>query len=184
MQITETLDNADLNKWRAWLKKYHKSKKEIWLIYYRKDSGKPRISYNDSVDEALCWGWIDSTYKKIDDSKFCQRFSPRRPTSKVSEMNKERMRRLIKQKRMTPAGLEAVKKVFDPKNDIFKIPQNILKELKKDPEVWKNFQKFPESYKTIRIGWIAATKRPEAYKTRLHYFVKMTKKNKRYGMVQ
>lgn len=184
MQITETLDNADLKKWRAWLKKYHKTKKEIWLVYYRKSSGKPRISYNDSVEEALCWGWIDSTYKKIDDQKFCQRFSPRRPTSKVSEMNKERMRRLIREKRMTPAGLDAVKKVFDHKKDVFEMPKDILKKLKKDTEVWKNFQKFPKSYQTIRVGWIAMTKRPDEYKKRLKYFLKMTKQNKRYGMVQ
>ena len=94
--------------WRKWLEKNHASEKEIWLVYYRKDSGKPRISYDDALEEALAFGWIDSIQKGIDDERFAQRFSPRVKGSKWSEANKERARRLLKEGRMTPAGMASI----------------------------------------------------------------------------
>ena len=106
--VTQTLYVHRVADWRAWLRKHHKTSREIWLIYYRKSSGKPRISYNDSVEEALCFGWIDSIQKKIDDDRLAQRFTPRRPGSKTSEMNKARARRLVRERRMTPAGLAVI----------------------------------------------------------------------------
>src|SRR5919106_655260 len=110
----KTLYTADRREWRRWLRQNHRNEPEIWLVYYRKDSGKPRISYNDAVEEALCFGWIDSVLRKIDDERFAQRFSPRRPTSALSQMNRERIRKLIGQKKMTKAGLDAIAHAFDP----------------------------------------------------------------------
>ncbi len=187
MDIGKTLYVTDRKKWHSWLTKNHNKEKEIWLIYYRKSSGKKRIPYNDAVEEALCYGWIDSTMKGMDEEMFAQRFTPRRPNSMLSQMNKERIRRLIKQKKMTEKGLTAVKHVFDNslKNLKCIIKTDILKSLKEDKKTWENFQKFPESYKRIRIEWIEGTRtRPELFKKRLGYFLKMTSKNKRYGMVQ
>ena len=77
----------DRRAWRAWLAKHHRAKTEVWLVYYRKDSGKPRIPYNDAVEEALCYGWIDSTLMKVDRERFAQRFSPRKAKSSLSPMN-------------------------------------------------------------------------------------------------
>jgi uncharacterized protein YdeI (YjbR/CyaY-like superfamily) len=164
------------------------------LIYYRKQTGKPRISYNDSVEVALCYGWIDSTVKLMDNNRTVQRFSPRRKKSELSEMNKERVRKLIKSGEMTPKGLEIIKHHFEEdvksKNTNFafkefKIPTDILDELKADPIVWHNFEQFPDHYKIIRTGWIdGARKRPEEFKKRLKYFINMTRKNKMYGLVQ
>jgi len=181
-------------EWRSWLTKNHRSAAEIWLIYYKKGSGKPRIPYNDAVEEALCYGWIDSTLKPIDEQCYAQRFSPRRKNSKLSEMNKVRVRRLIKTKKMTRFGLESIRHHIEnnpnrssaPNNlKHFALPKDILKIIKSDPIVWKNFDKFPESYKRIRIGWIdAARHHPEIFNQRLKYFLKMTVKNKRFGMVQ
>jgi len=169
-------------EWRAWLARNHKSAREIWLIYYKKNSGKPRIPYNDAVEEALCYGWIDSILKPIDDRKYAQRYSPRKKTSKLSDMNRERVRRLIKSGRMTRAGLAAIDHA--PRKGA-PFPADILARLKKDPETWRNFQRFPASYKRIRIGWIAAARaRRPAFEQRLAYFLKMTKQNKRFGMVQ
>src|SRR5581483_6540294 len=108
MEITQTLYVHKTTDWRSWLKKNHKTAREIWLVYYKKNSGKPRIAYNDAVDEALCFGWIDSTVKAIDKDRYCQRYSPRRKGSPCSEMNKHRAMRMIKEKRMTPAGLAAL----------------------------------------------------------------------------
>ena len=187
MDLGKTLYVIDRKKWRSWLAKNHNKKRDIWLIYYRKSSGKKRIPYNDAVEEALCYGWIDSIVKKIDEQKFAQRFSPRRKNSVLSQLNKERIHRLIEKKKMTVNGLNAVKHVFDVSSKDSKciIKDDILRLLKEDKTTWENFQKFPESYKRIRIGWVeGARTRPELFKKRLEYFLKMTAKNKRYGMMQ
>lgn len=185
----KTLYVTDRKSWRAWLAKHHKTETEIWLIYYKKESGKPRISYNDAVEEALCYGWIDSTVKSIDHESFAQRFSVRRKNSELSQMNKERVRTLIANKQMTKAGLDAIAHVFDPKKDNlddFKIPADILKPLKANKEAWQNFQKFPGSYKRIRIAYIESRKRhgEEQFRKSLNRFIKMTEKNKRFGFVK
>ena len=188
MEIKETFCTSDRRKWRAWLKANHDRKKEVWLIYYRKASGRRRILYNDAVDEALCFGWIDSTVKKIDIERFAQRFTPRKRTSILSQMNKERIRKLIKEKKMTPAGLNAVSHAFvhNPDHEAPVIPKSVLNAIKKDKDAWKHFQKFPEHYKRIRIAYIVDRKYQgnEAFKRSLDRFIRMTSKNKRFGMIQ
>ena len=189
MTLGKTLYVKNRKGWRAWLKKNHKTAPEIWLLYYKKGSGKPRISYDAAVLEALAFGWIDSTAKKIDEERFAQRFSPRRKTSQLSQMNKERVRELIAQKKMTTAGLAAIAHVYDPKTDKkekFTMPPGILKALKADKDAWKNFQKMPGSYKRIRVAYIESRKRHGVaiYQTALKYFVKMTAQNKRIGFVK
>ena len=195
MDITKTLYVADRKKWRAWLQKHHRSEPEIWLVYYKQGSGRARIPYNDAVDEALCFGWIDSTTKPIDGDRWTQRFTPRRRGSKLSAMNRVRVERLIEQGRMTPAGLAALGDALGSAGDgrsadsacarPLKIPPNIRRALRRDKATWANFEAFPESYKRIRIGWIdAARHRPEVFEQRLRYFLRMTAQNKRYGMVQ
>ena len=188
MEIGETLYVTKREKWRAWLAKNHNKKKEIWLIYYRKASRKPRIPYNDAVEEALCYGWIDGIVKSMDEDNFVQRFSPRRKTSVLSEMNRQRIRMMIKQRRMTPIGLKAVAHAFDKEKDKkekFVVPPYILKELKKNKQVWENFQNFPEHYKRVRIGYINEYKEiPIEFKKKLNYFIKNTEKNKKFGMMK
>ncbi|RJO63201.1 MAG: hypothetical protein C4523_20740 [Myxococcales bacterium] len=191
MELGKTLYVAHRDEWRAWLARHYNKEKEIWLIFYKQRSGKPRLPYNDAVEEALCFGWIDSTVKRMDEERFAQRFSPRRPNSELSEMNRERVRRLMAEGKMTAAGLEAIKHRMSPKGSKsggttrLVIAPDILAALKEDPLTWKNFQKFPASYKRIRIGWIeGARSRQEFFQKRLAYFLKMTRLNKRYGMVQ
>ena len=188
MQVGKKLYAKDRATFRAWLEKNHASAPEIWLIYYKKGSGRPRIPYNDAVEEALCFGWIDSIVKPIDEKRYVQRFSPRRPKSVLSAMNAERLRRLIAAGKVTPAGLAAVQGQLGSaagKPRAFKLPPDIAAALRADRSTWKNFRGFPESYVRIRVGWIdAARRRPEAFAQRLRYFVKMTAQNKRFGMVQ
>jgi uncharacterized protein YdeI (YjbR/CyaY-like superfamily) len=182
VKVGKTLYAKNRKEWRAWLAKHHKTAPEIWLIYYKKESGKPRIPYNDAVEEALCYGWIDSLLKPIDAKKYAQRYSPRKKTSKLSDMNRERVRRLMKSGRMTRAGLVAIEHAGKKDG---KLPPDLVKRLKKDAATWRNFQRFPASYKRIRMGWIdAARHRRNAFEQRLRYFLKMTKQNKRFGMVQ
>ena len=181
MEIGKTIYVTERSEWRKWLSAHHRTEKEIWLIGYRKDTGKPSLPYNDAVEEALCFGWIDSTVKKIDAERNAQRYTPRRPNSPFSEMNRERVRRLLAAGLMTPAGLAAA---GDLSKENFVIPEDILHALKADAQVWENFSAFPESYQRIRVGWIeGARKRPAEFEKRLRYFIRMTAANKKYGMV-
>jgi len=179
MKITQTLYVTKAKDWRAWLKQNYKTKTEIWLVYPKKATGKPRIEYNAAVEEALCFGWIDSIAKKFDEDHTAQRFSPRRPKVKYSQANIERLRDLVAKKKV-------VKEVMDTLGDIlnaeFVIPPDILKALKANKVAWKNFQKFSAPYKRIRIAFIdGARKRPDEFKKRLRHFIEMTEKNKIFG---
>jgi uncharacterized protein YdeI (YjbR/CyaY-like superfamily) len=166
-------------KWRRWLRKNHKSAKEIWLVYYRKDSGKPRIAYNDAVEEALCFGWIDSTVKKLDDRRFAQRFTPRKPKSLYSQANKERLKRLTAEGKVIREVLATHGGLADER---FEIPSDILRAIRSNKQAWENFESFSESYRRIRIAFIeGARNRPAEFQKRLNYFIRMTEKNKQFG---
>jgi uncharacterized protein YdeI (YjbR/CyaY-like superfamily) len=179
MEITKTLHVTDRKKWRAWLRKHYKTEKEIWLVYYKKATGMPRIEYNDAVEEALCFGWIDSIVKSLDKERSAQRFSPRKPKSKYSPANKERLRKLLKQRKVIKGVRETLANLSEEQSEI---PKDILKEIQTNKNAWKYFQTFSEAYKRIRIGFIdGARNRPEEFKKRLRYFIKMTEKNKQYG---
>ena len=182
MEIGQKLRVTTRKAWRAWLEKNHARKKEIWLVYATKKSGRARVPYSDAVEEALCFGWIDGTMKSIDENYFAQRFSPRRSAkSQLSETNKERVRRLIRAGLMTPAGME---KIRGRMSEEFVLPPDIVRELKRDPKVWKNFQRFPKWYQRVRVGWLDMSRgREEIFQARLRYFLKMTAQNKRYGQV-
>jgi uncharacterized protein YdeI (YjbR/CyaY-like superfamily) len=170
---------SDRQAWRAWLSENYDKEKEIWLIYPKKASGKPRVLYNDAVEEALCFGWIDSTVKRIDDNSYAQHFTPRNPKSTYSETNKERLRALIKQGLVIPSVKAAVEEFLEEE---FMVPSDILEELKKNKQGWTNFQRFSPEYKRIRIAFIeGARNRPEEFNKRLNYFIKMTEKNKQFG---
>jgi len=179
MKITKTLHVTNRKDWRKWLREHYRTEKEIWLVYYKKETGKPRIVYNDAVEEALCFGWIDSIVKSLDEKRTVQRFSPRKQKSKYSPANKERLRKLVKQHKVIKEVRETLGDISEEK---FEIPKDILEVLKTNEDAWKNFQKFSDAYKRIRIGFIdAARKRPAEFKKRLMYFIKMTEKNKQYG---
>src|SRR5256712_3061827 len=157
MEIGTTLYVKDRRQWRAWLARHHKTAPEIWLIYYKKHSGRPRIPYSDAVEEALCYGWIDSITKPVDEDRWAQRFSPRLASSRLSDMNRERVRRLIAARRMTKAGLARIAHVFDHESDTkrklkWRVPPDILAALKKERATGENFQGVPEAYKQNPIG--------------------------------
>jgi len=182
MKIGKTFYAKDRKAWRKWLEKHHEKDKEIWLIYYKQHTGKPRVPYGEAVEEALCFGWIDSTVKTIDANRFAQRFSPRKSKSAWSQPNIERMKRLKKQGLMTPAGLAAFQMKNGRSQKKNEISEDILKALKADKEVWKNFQKFPESYKRIRVAYIESQRRhgEEAFQRSLKNFIKKTRANKKF----
>jgi uncharacterized protein YdeI (YjbR/CyaY-like superfamily) len=179
MKPTKTLHVTDRVKWRRWLAKNHKTAEEIWLIYFKASTGKPRIAYNDAVEEALCFGWIDSTVKKLNGQRFAQRFSRRNPKSGYSQANKERLRRLIAAGRVAKEVLATLGEMPD---ETFEIPKDILAAIKSNGRAWSNFQGYSDAYKRIRIGFIeGARNRPEEFKKRLKYFIRMTEKGKQFG---
>ena len=182
MEIGQKLRVTTRNAWRAWLEKNHAREKEIWLVYATKKSGKGRVAYSDAVEEALCFGWIDGTMKSIDANYFAQRFSPRRSAkSQLSETNKERVHRMVRAGLMKPAGME---KIRDRMSERFVLPPDIIAALKRDPQTWKNFQRFPKWHQRVRVGWLDASRNHQGvFESRLRYFLKMTKQNKRYGHV-
>jgi uncharacterized protein YdeI (YjbR/CyaY-like superfamily) len=191
MEIGETLYVPDRHLWRSWLAANHASANEIWLVQYKKHTGKPSIPYGDAVEEALCYGWIDSIAKYLDEERSAQRYTPRRKNSNLSELNKERIRRMIELGKMTEAGLNSILQYLEYTADgkpvvvLFKMPTDILTELKSDPQVWQNFENFPEYYKHIRIGFIDGSRnQPDFFRNRLDYFIRMTRQNKKFGMMQ
>jgi len=179
MKISKTLYVEDRKIWREWLSKNYNKEPEIWLVYPKKHTGKPRIPYNDAVEEALCFGWIDSTVKRIDENFYAQRFSPRNPKSGYSQANKERLAKLVEQGKV----IEPVRaKLEDVLNEEFVMPPDILREIKANEIAWGNFKKFSPEYQRIRIAFIdAARKRPNEFKKRLNYFIEMTEKGKQFG---
>jgi uncharacterized protein YdeI (YjbR/CyaY-like superfamily) len=169
-----------VSDWRAWLRKHHRTAREIWLVYYRKASGKPRISHSDAVDEALCFGWIDSTARPLDADRWAQRFTPRRQGSPTSKLNKARARRLVREKRMTKAGLDAIGSLRVPR---IVIADDVRAAFMRDPGAWRRFGRFPAAYRRIRIAWVeGARKRPAEFERRLKHLVKRSAKNERFGM--
>ncbi len=183
MEIGDTLDVRTRVAWRAWLRRNHARKKEIWLVLHTKASGRPSIAYNDAVDEALCFGWIDSIVKKVGAQSRAQRFTPRRKGSPVSEMNKARARRLVREGRITPAGRAALGSAL--RRERLVVAPDVRQALRAEPGARTRFARLPAAYKRIRLGFIEGARgRPETFSARLRYFVRMTAQGKRYGMVR
>ncbi len=163
-------------EWRAWLSEHFRISSEIWFVFPMKASGETGLSYNDAVEEALCFGWIDSTIKHIDLLHRAQHFTPRKPNSPYSRPNIERLiwldeRNMIHPKvRPSLEGLITAEYVF---------PEDILAALRRDEAAWRNYASFSEPYKRIRVAYIdAARNRPEEFEKRLANFIRKTRENK------
>jgi uncharacterized protein YdeI (YjbR/CyaY-like superfamily) len=183
MEVGEKLDVRTRAAWRRWLARNHARKRQIWLVYHAKASGRSSLAYNDAVDEAICFGWIDSTVKKLGPYSRVQRFTPRRKDSPLSEMNKARARRLVREGRMTPAGRAALGSAL--RREPLVVASDVRRALRAEPGAWTRFEKLPAAYKRIRLGFIEGARgRPQIFATRLRYFVRMTAQGKRYGMVR
>jgi uncharacterized protein YdeI (YjbR/CyaY-like superfamily) len=179
MHVGTELYFTDRAEWRAWLIENHDKEREAWLLYPKKASGRPRILYNDAVEEALCFGWIDSRVKCIDEYSYAQRFSPRKPRSTYSEANKQRLRALVKQGKVIPSVLATLGGILDEE---YTAPPDILNALQANEQAWENYQRFSPEYRRIRVAFIeGARNRPAEFEKRLNYFIKMTEKNRQFG---
>lgn len=177
MNADKLLYVNDRKTWRAWLEKHHQTVSEIWLIYYKKGSGRPRIPYEDAVEEALCFGWIDSLVKRLDEARYLQKFTPRRASSNWSQSNLRRARKLVREGRMTEAGLACARaalragtaapapKPMPTTKSRTTLPPEFRTALQARPAAWKNFRAFAPGYQRNYIHWITTAKR-EATRTR------------------
>ena len=187
LEITEIFYPQSRLDWRNWLIENHQHKTEVWLKLYKKASGKFSLPYNDLVEECLCFGWIDSVIKKLDEESRVQRITPRRIKSFLSELNRHRVWKLQKLDLMKPAGFAALGDQIGSPNDPWNIPEWIQTQLAADPVVWQKFQQFPKFYQRLKIGWIkeassSKSRMPEAQR-RLNYLIKMTAQGKMYGTI-
>jgi uncharacterized protein YdeI (YjbR/CyaY-like superfamily) len=188
--MVEELYVSNRNDWRAWLSKNHVSKKEVWLMYYRKHSGKPGIPYDDSVEEALCFGWIDGIIKRVDDEKCARKFMPRKSRSRWSESNKKRAEKMIREGKMTEAGMT---KIEDAKKngEWFKshvrrkelvVPAFIGEALRKNRKAYENFNGLAIGYRKMYVAWISSAKREETQKKRIAEAIGLLEQNKKLGL--
>lgn len=190
MKITEKLHVTNRDDWRAWLGQNYDTEKEVWLIHYKRHTGKPRIPYDDAVEEALCFGWIDSLVKKIDDEKFAQKFTPRKRKSKWSEANKKRVRKMIKEGKMKKAGLAKIREAKNngewfktaPVEKKLEVPACIRKAFATNEKAQDNFNNLANGYKRQLVGWITSAKKEETRKRRLTEAVQLLEQNKKLGM--
>lgn len=171
-------------EWRRWLEKNHQSKQSVWLIYYTKKSNIPSLSWSEAVDEALCFGWIDSTKKKIDDSSFMQFFSKRKPKSNWSKINKQKVQQLIDSDRMSKAGYESIETakqngywtILDEVEELI-IPNDLEIAFKKHKGSKDYFLSLSKSIKKMIIGWVVAAKRQETRQKRIDEIVESAGQN-------
>ena len=175
----KTLYVENRSKWRAWLKANSGRETEVWLVYYKKDTGRPRVDYDDAVEEAICFGWIDSRIRKLDEARFAQLFTPRKPKSQWSASNIARVKKMIAEGKMTAAGL----KVYNPRKRTpampTQLPRSLQARFKKEKAAWENFQRFPPGYQRMTIGWVASAKQEETRLRRLRQLIGKCAANQR-----
>ena len=181
----------DKEEWRTWLKANHKKTKEVWLVFNKKETGLPSIPYEDAVEQALCFGWIDSIIKKVNQNQYARKFTPRREDSKWSPSNKKRVVKMIESGMMTSHGMslvEAAKRIgtwdkpAKKPNINFKIHPKFTEALHDNPEAQKNFSNLAPTHQKQYITWIGVAKRPETRERRIKESIILLEQGKKLGL--
>ena len=178
--------------WRRWLEKNHTSERELWVGFYKKSSGRPSITWPESVDEALCFGWIDGIRKTIDADSYVIRFTPRRAGSIWSDVNTRRAAELIRGKRMHPAGQRAFERRDPKKSGVYSFEQRenaklsaaAEKEFKANRAAWSFFQSQPPGYRKIATFWVVSAKQEETRARRLAALIRDSAAGRRIGLLR
>jgi uncharacterized protein YdeI (YjbR/CyaY-like superfamily) len=191
MKITNSIFASNREEWRTWLETNHDKEQEVWLVYFKAQSGKSGIDYEASVEEALCFGWIDSIIQKIDNEKYARKFNPRHVRSYWSSSNKKRMEKLIAEGRMTPVGLAK----FDPQasessnreaQKIRKgetaIPEEVKERVMSNARAWENFQKLAPSHQRQYVSWVMSAKKQETRERRLVELISTLEQGRNLGL--
>ncbi len=174
------------NDFREWLEKNHSKKTELLVGFYKVDSGKPSITYDESVEQALCYGWIDGVRKSFGPDSYTMRFTPRKPKSNWSAINVERVKKLLAKKLMRPAGIAAYEKLDDKKVKVYSyenaptaLDEVAEKKIKKNKAAWEFYQSTPPSYKKMIAWWISNAKQEKTRESRLQKLIEACEKGKR-----
>ena len=177
-------------RFRAWLEKHHADRAELWIGFYKKSSGRRSVSYEEAVEEALCFGWIDGVRQRVDDSSYRQRFTPRKPKSYWSAINVKRAAELIKAKRMAPPGLRAFERrdanqtarySFERAEATFTPAQ--LKQVRSNRAAWDFFQSQPPYYRRVATFWVVSAMKEETRARRLATLISDSAAERRIGLL-
>jgi uncharacterized protein YdeI (YjbR/CyaY-like superfamily) len=185
--MKSVLDFRSRDEWRSWLEKNFDKESSAWLRIYKKKSGRKGVTLEESVEEAMCFGWIDGKLRRLDGESFMLRFSPRKARSVWSKINRERAERLMGSGRMTAAGLA---KIEEAKKSGFwdgaytnkvrdDVPVDLKEALMRDKRAWENFENFANSYRNMYIGWVNNAKTAETRRKRVKKIVEQSLLNKK-----
>jgi uncharacterized protein YdeI (YjbR/CyaY-like superfamily) len=193
----KTFEARDREQWREWLARHHDSESEVWLVFPKREPGRnsaaassaesPCVTYPDALDEALCFGWIDSLVKRLDAERYARKFTPRKPDSRCSEINRKRFAELQASGRLTPAGSARAPTARDyrdrPKpTEPNALPPYIEQALRDHPPAWKHFDSLAPSYRRMYILWIDSAKQPETKARRLKEALGLLAAGKKLGL--
>lgn len=179
LEVDRVVHPPDRSGWRSWLDEHRESRSHIWLAFWRAETGRRGISYAQAVEEALCFGWIDSVRKSLDERRWVQRFTPRRPGSPYSQANLERLAVLLEEGRVCG---EVVASLGPIRPESFEIAPDILQALRGDPDTWRHWREFTPAYRRIRAAYVeTARERGDAFHRRLHHLVEKTARGKQFG---
>jgi uncharacterized protein YdeI (YjbR/CyaY-like superfamily) len=170
--------------WRKWLQKHHASTSGVWLVFFKDHTRVKTLSYQESLDEALCFGWIDSLIKRIDDDRYARKFTPRKPTSKWSDINRKRWAELNAAGVLAPSGLAAAPtdNRYDPPPRVPKLPSYIANALKANSEAWHFFQELPPSHRRQYVSWIHTAKLPATRDRRIQETIRLLEAGRNLGL--
>ena len=180
----KTLDVRARAEWRSWLAKHHASSPGIWLVRHKQHSGIETMSYEDLVAEALCFGWVDSLVKRLDDNRYAIKVTPRKPTSKWSDSNRKRWKQLQADGLLAAPGLAVAptENTYAPRPRIPEMPAYIAEAFQTSPKAWQQFQALAPTYKRDFVVWIHTAKRPETRERRIRESIKLLAAGKKLGL--
>jgi uncharacterized protein YdeI (YjbR/CyaY-like superfamily) len=184
MTALATLEIRNRGQWRTWLDKNQGSSPGIWLIFYKDHTGVKSIAYEDSVREALCFGWIDSLIKRLDDDRYARKFTPRKSTSKWSDINRKRWDELRTAGLLTGTGLAAAptENKYAPRPKIPELPAYIAKALRSNPQAWSFFQQLAPGYRRHFVVWIHMAKGAGTREKRIRESIALLADGKKLGL--
>jgi uncharacterized protein YdeI (YjbR/CyaY-like superfamily) len=181
----KTLEVCSRQEWREWLSDNYDSQSEIWLVFRKQQAGVISLSYIDAIEEALCFGWIDSLVKRLDGARYARKFTPRKADSKWSTINRRRYADLKSRGLLAAPGLERAptsRSGDAPRPSVTAIPSYIEKRLKADPRAWRYFEQLAPSYRRAYIGWIESAKREETREKRLREALSLLAAGQKLGL--
>ncbi len=187
----KTVEAKDRAEWRAWLASNHDKESEVWLVYYKKETGKASVAYGDSVEEALCYGWVDSIIKSLDDTKYARKFTPRKEDSKWSPSNIKRVEKMMMQGLMTEHGLrlvEAAKRTGQWETPTqkpiltYKMLPAFAEALKNNAKALETFDNLAPTYQKQYLAWIETAKRPETKEKRIKESIRLLEEGEKLGL--